>query len=334
MAKAISKSKITGKLDTGNIFLYGILSYYKDFTENSTVYAEENKHIIEMMGKLKSSDRDTICDFKNILANTTDNLGTAIGNNGVSGNSLTNTISATDIYTTDIVKRKISGVGDTYDTYVFSKEDFLEGYDDSNDKVFHSIRLIGQSNTGLTGGSFKYTVTSTEDKIFTDEKTIEIGLDDLEKWSFYTSSTSIYNHEIYFQFIDLFSNTKYFSPVVKLTVNRTAGSNSPATIGDYTEVIAHGISKPITLASVTSSLSPPYNDPEGDLIDAIRIVEISTANKGVITFNGNPVVVNQVITREDLDIGLLVYNAFSYEDVWADVFRFQARDEGSLKWVD
>ena len=83
----------------------------------------------------------------------------------------------------------------------------------------------------------------------------------------------------------------------------------------------------------TSSLTPPYNDPEGDLIDAIRIDEISTANLGQFLYNNIPVTAGQIITREDIAAGLFTHVAANQDDIYGDVFDFSARDEGSQQWV-
>ena len=120
-----------------------------------------------------------------------------------------------------------------------------------------------------------------------------------------------------------------------MTVSRLGVSgNQPAEIGDNTQQIDNREIVIITLEMVTSSLIPPYNDPEGDLLDAIRIVEISAANKGAMSLNGIPVAENDIITREQLEDELLIYAAPSIDDLWADSFRFQGRDEGSGIWVD
>lgn len=331
--KNISRAKIIGKLDMEDIYFYQILSDYLSFTKNDPKMITEHNSIAEMMYSIKTKNPELICNFKIILPKTA-----ALGNDG---NSIplslvkNNNISSSNIDVYSITKRTLFGTGTVYDTYMFQKNDFLSKYADSNDNEFTSIILLGQQNSNNTGGSFKYNNTLDSGNVFGDGNTIEIGIDDIEKWGFYSDSTSEYIHTIYFKFTDVYNGQKYYSPVHTLTVYRNdAEGNLPPSFGDYSTTIEHGETIPISLQSVTTSLAPPYNDPEGDLLDAIRIVEISTANKGTLLFNGIPVTEMQVFTRQEIEQNRLVYQSGSYEDIWGDSFRFQGRDEGNGTWVD
>ena len=83
----------------------------------------------------------------------------------------------------------------------------------------------------------------------------------------------------------------------------------------------------------TSLLTPPYNDPESDLIDAIRIDEISTANTGEYLYNDVAISEGQIITREDLVANLFKHVGPDTSSLSSDVINFSARDEGSQIWV-
>jgi hypothetical protein len=157
----------------------------------------------------------------------------------------------------------------------------------------------------------------------------------LPNWSLFAlPSASNFIHNISFAIIDLVNNTQVVSNNATLTVDRVAFSgNQPATIGDNTVVTSNRSILTLTLDMFTTNLTPPYNDPDGDLIDAIRLDEISTANKGKFYLNGVEVVTNQIITREDINAGLFTYESPNQNDIWSDAFNFSARDEGTLEWV-
>jgi hypothetical protein len=117
-----------------------------------------------------------------------------------------------------------------------------------------------------------------------------------------------------------------------VTVNAISAASS-TTIGDLTLYQSNRAVTIITLSMMTSQLTPPYNDPEGDLIDAIRIDEISTANVGVFKVNGVDAVVGDIITREDLQANLFTHEGPDVDTVSSDTMNFSARDEGSQIWV-
>jgi hypothetical protein len=111
-------------------------------------------------------------------------------------------------------------------------------------------------------------------------------------------------------------------------------SNMPATIGDYDMEVDKNTTTPLTLEMFVSQTTPPYNDPEDDLIDAIRIDRLHSTNKGVFAFDGVSVVNGQIITREEIEAGRFTHISFNGEGVATDGFEFSARDEGSGIWVN
>ena len=120
----------------------------------------------------------------------------------------------------------------------------------------------------------------------------------------------------------------------QMTIHVANATNLPAEIGDNTVYSANRIATILTLEMFTSQLAPPYNDPENDLIDAIRIDEVSQANQGVYKLNGTEVSAGDIITREDLAAELFVHDGANVDTVSSDTFSFSARDEGSLIWVN
>jgi len=83
----------------------------------------------------------------------------------------------------------------------------------------------------------------------------------------------------------------------------------------------------------TTGTTAPYSDAEGDLLDAIRIDEISAENVGEFQIDGAAIVVNDIITREQINAGDFKHIGPDQDTVSSDVFCFSARDEGSLTWV-
>jgi hypothetical protein len=184
--------------------------------------------------------------------------------------------------------------------------------------------------------NLKFSTSATTGNVFGENPSyVTILKNQLPNWSLFAlPSASNFIHNISFAIIDLVNNTQVVSNNATLTVDRVAFSgNQPATIGDNTVVTSNRSILTLTLDMFTTNLTPPYNDPDGDLIDAIRLDEISTANKGKFYLNGVEVVTNQIITREDINAGLFTYESPNQNDIWSDAFNFSARDEGTLEWV-
>jgi len=123
------------------------------------------------------------------------------------------------------------------------------------------------------------------------------------------------------------------SNTVQMAIEVIVASNQPATIGDNTIYSDNREVTILTLAMFTSGLTAPYNDPEADLIDAIRIDDISSTNVGVFKLNGIAISELDIITREQLNASLFTHEGPNQDTISSDVFGFSARDEGSLIWV-
>lgn len=84
-----------------------------------------------------------------------------------------------------------------------------------------------------------------------------------------------------------------------------------------------------TLADFTTLTSPPYADPEGDALEAVKISALPV--KGVLLLSSNPISVNDEITSAQLSAGNFQYQADPatttyYKDSSAT---FQVSDTGS-----
>jgi hypothetical protein len=125
-----------------------------------------------------------------------------------------------------------------------------------------------------------------------------------------------------------------YNPVAPVTPPPTPEpENLPPTIGDNTLTVDNNVVTVLTLDMFTSQTIAPYNDPEGDLIDAIRIDRINGTNQGVFKVSNIDIVVGQIITREQIDAGDFTHHGADINTVASDSFDFSARDEGSQIWV-
>lgn len=144
-----------------------------------------------------------------------------------------------------------------------------------------------------------------------------------------TAYTNTFNFSIFDNYLD----DPKESIDTTILIDVLISDNQAATIGDNTIYPGNRVTTVLTLAMFTTNLSPQYSDPEGDLIDAIRIDEISDANTGVYYLSGNPISVGDIITREQLEAGLFTHEAEDTDAISSDVINFSARDEGSQIWV-
>ena len=84
-----------------------------------------------------------------------------------------------------------------------------------------------------------------------------------------------------------------------------------------------------TLADFTTLTSPPYADPEGDALEAVKITALPV--KGTLLLSSNPIALNAEITSAQLSAGSFQYQADAgttayYKD---SVATFQVSDTGS-----
>lgn len=225
------------------------------------------------------------------------------------------------------------GTGDTYSTHTFTTAEFEAVYSDHDGDTQFQYLII--ERTALDSLKLKYLATATTGQVYAEAAAppIQIAYADVGKWSLYTDSLAVYSHDINFRLVDVIGSTTLESNTAIMTLDRTSVGNQPATIGDIALKVNNRLTTFITVAMVTSSLTPPYNDPEGDLIDAIRIDEISTANLGVFNYNGSPVSTGQVISKAELEANLFEHVGPNVNTIETDAINFSVRDAGSLIWV-
>lgn len=333
---SINKSKIYGKLELCDINRYQIIANQLDYIKNISNRENIFNTLQTLLNNIQYNSNNITNNIKAVLPNTPyyiDDNGNLITGGGGAIIPINPVANASNFTVTNIIQESLFGIGTAFDMYKFTISDFQNAYSDNNDNNFFAIKIY---RNDLDDMSLRYLSSPTTGNVFGENNSsITILKSDIPKWSLYTSSISNFIHNISFKFIDLVNNNQIESNVAILTVDRsTVSGNQPATIGDNTISVNNREVKVLTLAMFTTNLTPPYNDPEGDLIDAIRLDEISTANKGKFYLNGIEVVTNQIITREDINAGLFTYEAPNQNDIWSDAFNFSARDEGSQIWVN
>lgn len=151
--------------------------------------------------------------------------------------------------------------------------------------------------------------------------------------TFWKASNDEVNTSFDFIISDDNAENPAWSSNATITITNAEVGNDPATIGDGFQLVDNNVTTVLTTAMFTSQMAPPYNDPNGDALDAIRIDEVSDANQGEFLYNGNPVAVGQVITKAELDAGDFTHVGANVDTITSDVINISVRDAGSLIWV-
>lgn len=212
------------------------------------------------------------------------------------------------------------------DTYVLYRSEILAGYSDSEGTEASSLvvkTIPGNGTISYNGVEvIPGQVISLSSALMsvTYSRNSDAGYSTSFTYSVYDGNTQL----------PLESNTVSAT----ITVDSIVVSNSPATVGDRTIYSDNRSTTVFTSADFTSLAISPYSDTEGDLLDAIIIREISDSNVGVYYFFGNPLTVNQIITKAELDAGALYHIAPDSNAIATDAFRVAIRDTGSMTWVE
>jgi len=314
-ANAIKRAKNNGKLDMGPIALYNLIAYYAWYTKGIASFNKEHLFLLNKLADIRYQYPDDICNFKPVLPINVD--------------PSTPTVNTPPT----VADKAIDILGAS--SYQFTAGDFLTTFADAENDTWYLLDVSPNVNSG-TDGTLSLTVGGPQ--ITTQVQFDLTGLTTSTLINLYYTRidlTAFGPDAIPFRVSDDNANSLY-SAEQNVNVSATladGATNQPATIGDNTIYVANRVETIITLAMLTTGLTPPYNDPESDLIDAIRIDEISTANVGKFYINAVEAQVNDIITREDLIAKLLTHDGPDQDAINSDVFNFSARDEGSQIWV-
>jgi len=208
-------------------------------------------------------------------------------------------------------------------SYRFTVANFTNGYDGGGNAYSELIIYLSS-----LPGIFRFNNT-----IVTG--TLQIPVSQVINLTYTCADNNGFSFNIPFKISSVLQNSPFSNIVNNLFIGTAiAASNSPATIGDNTIYGANRVTTILTLAMFTTQLSPPYSDPENDLIDAIRIDSISSSNLGIYYLNNIPITNGLIITREQLIAGVFKHIGADIDTVSSDSFIFSARDEGSQIWVN
>ena len=124
-----------------------------------------------------------------------------------------------------------------------------------------------------------------------------------------------------------------YSDMAQVIMNTAAYINQPISqLGDLTLNKGNRENHTYTISNFTTQLVPPYIDPEGDTLDAIRVDSLPAA--GVLQLNASPVNINDIIPAASITGGLFIWVAPNTDSQASNTWNFSARDAGSLQWVD
>ena len=312
-SKAADKAAKTGKLNMDIIGLYNLIAYYVEFTRGREEYNQEHAFLLDKLITLRYDFPDILCNYKGKVTTYTSTV-------------VVNTAPSVEGVIVDLFGNE---------SYQFTVADFTDNYSDAQNQPYKYLLVnpATQPNGGLkTGPSGE---TDVIVPIIFDIEGLN-STDTINLW-FKRDTTSSFTGQDFVTFRISDNPEDYlYSAEATNSIQATLASgedNLPATIGDNTIYVDNRAVTILTLPMFTSQLTPPYNDPEADLIDAIRIDEISTANVGVFKLNGTEISENDIITREDLNAGLFTHEGPDQDAISSDVFNFSARDEGSQIWV-
>ena len=157
---------------------------------------------------------------------------------------------------------------------------------------------------------------------------------DLGSLSYWKITNAAVSESLVFSISNNNLDNTLWSPntTISLTV-APVGNSAISSLGDSTMYVDNNVITILTSDMFTSQLSPAYADPDGDLLDAIRIDEVSGSNQGTFLYNSGTLVIGQVITKAELDAGLFTHTGATASTITSDVILFSARDTGSLIWV-
>ena len=106
----------------------------------------------------------------------------------------------------------------------------------------------------------------------------------------------------------------------------------PSEVGDYSENAGNRATVDITMAKLTSLTTPPYSDPEGDAVQAMRVDTLPT-NGAILKLNGVNVTVGQIILATDIVANKLKLIGPNQDALANAVFNFSLRDAGSMQFT-
>ena len=241
----------------------------------------------------------------------------------------TNELTNNPPYQTGILYKTINNA----DEYIFTVDDFtintIPEYRDKENDDLLKIKILS-INDSNNGGLYLNNILVKEN----DEITVTDITNNLLVYKSSLSEGSSYNDIFTFDVADEgsgeYGNLK---GEIDITVNAIK-NEPPSEVGDGEETIDHGETLIFTRAMFTTATTPPYSDPEGDAALLLKITSLPTNGtiylQGVTDSLTSPVIVNQIISFSDIDLGRLYYvpdSGIIEEDI--ESFTFGIADAGS-----
>lgn len=322
--KAINKSKVYGKLDLRILNIYQMFIYYIEFTEGKSEFNTVNKELKEKLSELKYKFPHIICNYKLQIESI-------------------NIITRTNNARPD-VRNFVIDLDGRY-IFNFTPQHFINAYSDINHDPYYKLKIYPPRQIGMINPKLFY-IDRTQDPQVTrplvTEKEFNVtdasDITFIWKADFINEIDPINRDEVDYRFNYRMSDQSimgslYSNKGTVTIINSTYVENLPPTIGDIAIEAENREVTTITLQMFTTDMAPPYNDPEGDLIDAIRIDSISSGNKGKFYFDSNEIQIGDIITKQELQNGLFIHIGANIDTIAGDIIGFSARDTGSLIWV-
>ena len=208
-------------------------------------------------------------------------------------------------------------------THAFTYSDLFSGYSDDVGGTIGSFVI----NTLPANGILAYNGSNV---------VVETLLYDITKLVYTRNSDAEYLTSFTYSAYDNDTQLPLESNVVScaVTIEAIVLENEPATVGDTNIYEDNRTVTVFTSADFTTNAVAAYSDPEGDALNAIKILEISSINGGAYYYFGSLAVVGQVITKSELDSGAFYHTAADSSAITTDTILVAVRDEGSMIWVE
>lgn len=327
--KAVNRAKQTGNFNLTILNIFEMLNYYIDYTNTlinlgASSLRDENRQLKEMLNKLRYKYPSVICNYKRILP----------------GSPITPTENTAPTIDDNTINMGTS----TY--YRFTVADFIVNFSDAQGHSWKNL-IVNPENLAYGNLIIRGPVFGTPNPdyptnpiVLSTTYLLDIeGLvpsTELDLWYLRDSVLEDNDDGFTFRVSDDPMNFLY-STITDMTMSSTEDTSvnqPPADIGDNTIYTDNRAVTVLSLFMFTGGLSAPYSDPEGDLIDAIQIIDISNANRGTFYLSGVEITDGLIITREQIEAGLFTHEGPDQDAISSDVFEFRARDEGSQTWVE
>lgn len=213
-------------------------------------------------------------------------------------------------------------VGEEAETFVFSFLSLFSGYlDDSTGPPSSFVINTLPANGTLTYNGAAVVAGSL---LYDSTKLVYTRNSDVAYSSSFTYSA--YDDDIQ---VPLVSNIA----TCAITVEEVLVVNLPPTVGNTNIYEENRTTTTFSSADFTSLAIAPYSDPEGDSLDAIKVLSISAVNGGNYYYYGAIVTIGQIITKAELDAGAFYHTAADSNAITTDTIEVAVRDTGSMIWV-